>query len=40
MIPLIRVRSTLLPCVQLIVLLPRFGTVLPIYELVILADNL
>ncbi|MEB2629414.1 MULTISPECIES: hypothetical protein [Peribacillus] len=40
MTPLIQVRSTLLPGVQLIALLPRFGTVLPIYEMVILVDNL
>jgi len=40
MIPMIHVRNTLLPGVQLIALLPRFGTVLSIYEMVILADNL
>ncbi|MEW5553308.1 hypothetical protein ABGT22_26045 [Peribacillus frigoritolerans] len=40
MIPLIQVRSTLLPGGQSIALLPRFGTVLPIYEMVILVDNL
>ncbi|CAN7443360.1 hypothetical protein LJR015_004375 [Peribacillus frigoritolerans] len=40
MTPLLQVRSTLLPGVLLIALLPRFGTVLPIYEMVILVDNL
>ncbi|MFJ7990591.1 hypothetical protein ACIQY5_00105 [Peribacillus frigoritolerans] len=40
MTPLIQVRSTLLPGVQLITLIPHFGTVLPIYEMVILVDNL
>ncbi|MGE6720648.1 hypothetical protein ACQKGD_25335 [Peribacillus frigoritolerans] len=40
MTPLTQVRNTSLPGVQLIALLPRFGTVLPIYEMVILADNL
>ncbi|MFK9117899.1 hypothetical protein ACJEBK_13570 [Peribacillus frigoritolerans] len=40
MTPLLQVRSMLLPGVQLIALLPRFGTVLPIYEMVILVDNL
>ncbi|WP_318290609.1 hypothetical protein [Peribacillus frigoritolerans] len=40
MTPLTQVRNTLLPGVQLITLLPRFGTVLPIYEMVILLDNL